>query len=118
MPVLIKALRFAVVIGLSVIVGGAFVRAPAGDLASVAANPPGSGESFRPVSAADLDAAAAKVRAALGPLDRLLARSKSGPDWKAYLDWPVLTKQAASGDRKSTRLNSSHSSVSRMPSSA
>ena len=29
--------------------------------------------------------------------------------------WPVLKKL---GDRKSTRLNSSHSSVSRMPSSA
>ena len=32
--------------------------------------------------------------------------------------WAVLGCQAKDGDRKSTRLNSSHESVSRMPSSA
>ena len=33
-------------------------------------------------------------------------------------DWVVVERQGAAGDRKSTRLNSSHSQQSRMPSSA
>jgi hypothetical protein len=82
---------------------GAFVTASAtgvaaaGDLATLAANPLGSPEAFRPVSEGTLAGAAAKLRAALGPLDRLLARSPSGADWKKYLDWPALEAQAASG---------------------
>ena len=82
---------------------GAFVTASAtgvagaGDLATLAANPLGSPEAFRPVSEGGLATAAAKLRSALGPLDRLLARSPSGADWKKYLDWPALEAQAASG---------------------
>ena len=82
---------------------GAFVTASAtgvagaGDLATLAANPLGSPEAFRPVSEGGLTTAAAKLRSALGPLDRLLARSPSGADWKKYLDWPALEAQAASG---------------------
>jgi hypothetical protein len=63
----------------------------------LAANPLGSPEAFRPVSEGTLAGAAAKLRAALGPLDRLLARSPSGANWKKYLDWPALEAQAASG---------------------
>lgn len=69
--------------------------AVAEDLASLGANPLGTPEAFRPVPEASLASAAAKLRAALGPLDRLLARSKSGSDWKKYLDWPALQAQAA-----------------------
>jgi hypothetical protein len=78
---------------------GAWHAAPsaAGDLTDVAANPLGDGESFRPVSQSDLNAAAAKLRAAMAPLDTLLRRSKSGAAWKTYLDWPTLTEQAAAG---------------------
>jgi hypothetical protein len=56
-----------------------------------------AGGGFRPPSDAALDSAAANLRSALGPLDRLLARSKSGADWRRYLDWPVLTEQASGG---------------------
>jgi hypothetical protein len=71
--------------------------APAADLASLADDPLGIPEAFRPVSEGGLANAAAKLRAALGPLDSLLARSPSGADWKKYLDWPTLEAQAASG---------------------
>jgi len=69
----------------------------AADLASLASQPLGSGEAFRPVSEGRLAAAASKVREALGPLERLLGRSASGENWKKYLDWPALQQQAASG---------------------
>ncbi|RLS30981.1 MAG: hypothetical protein DWH79_09790 [Planctomycetota bacterium] len=54
-------------------------------------------ESFRPVNDSALDAAAANLRTAMGPLDRLLARSKSGENWRKYLEWPALQAQASSG---------------------
>ncbi|NBW97050.1 MAG: hypothetical protein EBR28_10045 [Planctomycetia bacterium] len=69
----------------------------AGDLATFAGTPLEKTESFRPVSEAALAAAAAKLRAALGPLETLLARSPSGADWKNYLDWTALQAQAAGG---------------------
>ena len=71
--------------------------AGAADLASLAGDPLGIPEAFRPVTEGGLVNAAAKLRAALGPLDSLLARSPSGADWKRYLDWPTLEAQAASG---------------------
>ncbi|MEI6241612.1 MAG: hypothetical protein WCR51_14600 [Planctomycetia bacterium] len=74
-----------------------FGAARGGDLSTLADNPLGTAEAFRPVSEATLSTAAAKLRAAIGPLDRLLARSPSGADWKKYLDWPSLETQAASG---------------------
>jgi hypothetical protein len=72
-------------------------RPQASDLTNLGHQPLGAGEAFRPVSAARLDAAAGQLRAALGPLDRLLARSASGSNWKTYLDWPALERQAAAG---------------------
>ncbi|NDC53520.1 MAG: hypothetical protein EBZ74_04335, partial [Planctomycetia bacterium] len=69
------------------------------DLAAVAQTAFGTVEEFRPVSQSDLAAAAARLRAALGPLDRLLARSPSGNDWRKYLDWPALQAQAADAAR-------------------
>ncbi|NCA11482.1 hypothetical protein EBR56_06690, partial [bacterium] len=80
------------------IVGSAVTcSVPAADLASLAGDPLGIPEAFRPVSEGGLANAAAKLRAALGPLERLLVRSRSGEDWKKYLDWPTLQVQAASG---------------------
>ena len=52
---------------------------------------------FQPVGDGALDTAAVNLREALGPLDRLLARSPSGADWRKYLDWPALQGQASSG---------------------
>ncbi len=67
------------------------------DLRDMGSQPLGEGEAFRPVTEGRLASAAARLREALGPLDRLLARSPSGAAWKTYLDWPALTAQAASG---------------------
>jgi hypothetical protein len=91
-----SAARAAWIIGAFVTASATGVAA-AGDLATLAANPLGSPEAFRPVSEGTLATAAGKLRAALGPLDRLLARSPSGSNWKKYLDWPALEAQAASG---------------------
>jgi len=91
-----SAARAAWIIGAFVTASATGVAA-AGDLATLAANPLGSPEAFRPVSEGGLATAAAKLRSALGPLERLLARSPSGADWKKYLDWPALEAQAASG---------------------
>ena len=91
-----SAARAAWIIGAFVTASATGVAA-AGDLATLAANPLGSPEAFRPVSEGGLATAAAKLRSAIGPLDRLLARSPSGADWKKYLDWPALEAQAASG---------------------
>ena len=57
-------------------------------------------------SAADVDLARAAIDANLADLSPLAKRASSAGDG-AFIE-----------DRKSTRLNSSHSSVSRMPSSA
>jgi len=65
-----------------------------GDLATRATD---ATASFRPAGDAALDAAAANLRNALTPLDALLNRSKSGADWRTYLDWPALVAQASSG---------------------
>jgi len=52
------------------------------DLRDMGSQPLGEGEAFRPVTEGRLAAAAARLREALGPLDRLLARSPSGADWR------------------------------------
>jgi len=83
-------------LAVALVLAGSLV-ARAVDLAGLANEPLGPGEAFRPASAGRVEAAAAKLRAALGPLDRLLARSPSGAKWKTYLDWPELQRQAASG---------------------
>lgn len=95
--IVFRALRTALFVCFTVtaIASGSFVRAA--DLADVAAAPLAQGEAFAPVSEAALNTAAAKLRTALAALESLLARSPSGSDWKAYLDWPALTRQAASG---------------------
>ena len=68
----------------------------AGDLESLAANPVGGAPAFTSLSDGQLAAAASRLRAALGPLDGWLSRSRSGEGWRKYLDWPTLEQQAAS----------------------
>ena len=68
----------------------------ASELESLASNPLGTTPAFEAVSDSRLVTAAAKLRAALGPLDSWLNRSRSGPGWRTYLDWPALQQQAAS----------------------
>lgn len=52
-------------------------------------------DSFKVPVAETLENAAAKLREAIKPLDRLLVQSPSGADWKTYLNWPELLKQAS-----------------------
>jgi hypothetical protein len=89
---------FAVlVVALHAVAWSSGMTSSAADLADVAAEPRVKAETFTPVSDASLTTAAAKLRSALSSLESLLARSPSGKDWKAYLDWPALTAQAAAG---------------------
>jgi hypothetical protein len=71
-------------------------RMEASELEPLASNPLGTPPAFEPVSDSRLVTAAAKLREALGPLDALLSRSRSGEGWRTYLDWPTLEQQAAS----------------------
>ena len=70
---------------------------PADRLVQLADEATNAAATFQPPSAAALDTAAGNLRQALQPLDTLLARSKSGADWREYLDWPAVEAQAASG---------------------
>lgn len=90
-------IRTVHVLLLAIAVVGPQPTAWAADLAGLAAQPLGQGEAFRPVTEGRLSSAAAKLREAMGPLDRLLARSTSGTNWREYLDWPTLQQQAAAG---------------------
>ena len=56
---------------------------------------------------------------AKGGLPELLNYKQKGKDMNEFIKVPMSEKLAyCFGDRKSTRLNSSHSAKSRMPSSA
>lgn len=72
-------------------------RPAAAQLESVVADPIGSRPPFEPVGEARLAKAAAEVREALGPLRRLLDRSRSGAGWRKYLDWSELERQSSAG---------------------
>lgn len=78
-------------------VGIAHGELPADRLARLAADAETAAATFSPPSPAAVDTAAAGLRRALDPLRALLARSKSGADWREYLDWPALEAQAVSG---------------------
>ncbi|MFM8415538.1 MAG: hypothetical protein ACKOCX_12535 [Planctomycetota bacterium] len=75
---------------------GCCMAARAGNLESLATDPVGGAPAFTSVSDGQLAAAASRLRAAIGPLDGWLSRSKSGEGWRKYLDWPTLEQQAAS----------------------
>ena len=83
------SLRHVVPLAVAVAFSLGGLPSSAADLGSLAQQPLGAGEAFRPVSDGRLAAAASKVRETLAPLDRLLARSPSGENWKTYLDWPA-----------------------------
>jgi hypothetical protein len=78
-------------------VGAARGELPADRLERLAAAAETAAASFTPPPPAAGDAAASGLRRALDPLRALLARSKSGADWRDYLDWPALEAQAAAG---------------------
>jgi hypothetical protein len=82
---------------LAVCVSPASAQLPAQRLEQLANEALQATETFRPADTAALESAAAGLRQALVPLDRLLTRSKTGSDWRTYLDWPALQAQAATG---------------------
>ena len=87
------------VLVVAVVLGACAARARAENptferLAREAAAATGGAKAASPAS---LDTAAANLRSALRPLDQLLQRSPSGEDWRKYLDWPRLEKQASGG---------------------
>ena len=90
----------------AVVVAAAAARAelPAGRLDQLAEDAIRATDSFRPVGDDALEAAARGLRGALGPLDVLLGRSRSGPDWRKWLDWRALEEQAAAGSAADPRL--------------
>jgi hypothetical protein len=75
----------------------AIAQLPADRLVQLADDATKAAATFQPPSSTALDAAAGNLRQAVRPLDALLTRSKSGADWREYLDWPTLQAQAASG---------------------
>ena len=91
--------RWLAVMAASCVACGGTARAavPAERLEALAAAAGQAATEFRPVEAPALDSAARNLRETLRPLTALLARSKSGADWKTYLDWPALEAQAAAG---------------------
>ncbi|MEX1077268.1 MAG: hypothetical protein WED27_12595 [Pirellulales bacterium] len=92
-------IRFRSALTLALLLTAAWVSVPAAaqDLPSLASDPLGSAAAFQPVSEGRLNTAAAGLREAVGPLRRLLDRSRSGANWRTYLDWPELERQAAAG---------------------
>jgi hypothetical protein len=98
MPPSCRCIRFArLALGLVLLTGLPAGRLAAAELGSLAADPLGIPAPFQPVAEPRLNTAAAKLREAIGPLRRLLDRSRSGANWRKYLDWPELERQAASG---------------------
>jgi hypothetical protein len=84
-------------ITLLVILAALACRPAVAQLESIAADPIGTPPPFVPVRESRLATASAEVRKAIGPLRRLLDRSRSGSGWRKYLNWNDLEQQAASG---------------------
>jgi hypothetical protein len=82
----------------------AAAQLPADRLDRLSASAEQAALAFSPPSAAALDADAANLRTALRPLAALLDRSKSGADWRKYLEWPELEAQAAAGAAADPRV--------------
>jgi hypothetical protein len=92
------AFFYVPVLGLSL--GLLLAGSPAGwaiDLADLAADPLGVVPGFQPPTRQQVEAAAHRLRSAVGPLDQLLKRSRSGEAWRDYLGWQTLQEQVAAG---------------------
>ena len=83
--------------------------------AAVSAQAAASGAPGEPGAMQQLSGAENMLTQTLG---RLFALAEAYPDLKANVAFQQLQARISEIDRKSTRLNSSHQSVSRMPSSA
>jgi len=70
---------------------------PAVDLSDLKQQPLGEVPAFVVPAEGAMAEAADDLSQSIKPLQRLLDRSESGADWREYLEWPLLEKQAASG---------------------
>jgi hypothetical protein len=82
----------AAIVGAMLIGAGPTTRGQ--DLATLASDPLGRSAAFEPVSEARLNTARGRFRSALDQLRSLLDRSGSGGNWRKYLDWSELERQA------------------------
>jgi hypothetical protein len=89
--------RTVLVVAMGLAVGGSRSQAENPTFERLARDAAVATGSAAAASPAALDAAAANLRSALRPLDQLLQRSASGPDWRKYLDWQKLEQQASGG---------------------
>lgn len=71
---------------------------PAVDLSDLRQQPLGEVPDFVVPAKSAMSEAASDLRRSIGPLKQLLARSQSGTDWRDYLEWQLLEKQASSGE--------------------
>ncbi|MFM1904843.1 MAG: hypothetical protein RLZZ440_2743 [Planctomycetota bacterium] len=86
----------AALIGL--VASGGLQTAGGQDLATLGKDPLGQAAAFEPPTPARLNTARSRFRSALDRLRSLLDRSGSGGNWRKYLDWPELERQATSAD--------------------
>lgn len=89
---------FPVVVRLTLLLAACLVCRPsAAQIEAIATDPIGTAPAFVPVGEKQVSMAAGELREAMGPLRKLLDRSRSGAGWRTYLDWTELERQAASG---------------------
>ena len=74
------------------------------DIADFRKQPLGEAPPFQKPDKNALVEASAQLRKSLKPLDALLSESKSGVDWRAYLDWSALEAQADAGQKLDTSV--------------
>ena len=74
------------------------------DIADFRNQPLGEAPPFQKPDKNALVEASAQLRKSLKPLDALLSESKSGVDWRAYLDWSALEAQADAGQKLDTSV--------------
>ncbi len=89
---------FSAALCLPLLVMGSLAPARGQELAALGTDPLGQSAAFEPVSEARLNTARGRFRSALERLRGLLDRSGSGGNWRKYLDWPELERQAVSAE--------------------
>ncbi len=89
---------FCAALCVSILATGGLTPARGQELAALGTDPLGRSAGFEPVSEARLNTARGRFRSALERLRALLDRSGSGGNWRKYLDWPELERQAVSAE--------------------
>jgi len=99
-----SAFPMLAIVGIVTLLPSAVAQLPADRLDRLSASAEQAVATFIPPGSGALDADAVNLRNALRPLATLLDRSKSGADWRKYLEWPELEAQAAAGAAADPRV--------------